>query len=86
MTNLLEKYNKLKLARCARCEHEASVKYSDRGKKVCSKCFASESILELMYLVPAHFISPEEVATLETDYKDWNEREDNGYKQEELQT
>jgi hypothetical protein len=82
--DLNEKYNKVKLARCPRCQHEAAVRYKDRGKKVCRICFTSESILELMYLVPAHFISPEEVATLESDYADWDERD--GYKQEKLQT
>ncbi len=45
----------------------------DRHKKFCPKCAASESILEMMYLVPIRFIDPEDVASLESDYEDWDE-------------
>jgi len=73
---------KIKHGRCPRCGFEAGVRWKDRRKKICAKCFTSESIIEYLYLVPARYIDHEAVATLEEDYKDWVE--DDGYEQEKL--
>jgi len=83
MSTIDERLNKMKHASCLRCGFETGVMYKDRHKKVCPKCLTTESILEIMYLVPVRFISPEEVATVESDYKDWIEK-DNDHKQEKL--
>lgn len=74
--------NKLKLARCYRCGYEAPVKYKDRYKKVCPKCFEGESILEKMCLVPRHSIDHEAVAVIASDCRDWVDKD--GRKQETL--
>ncbi len=84
MTTVEERLHKIKQARCHRCGHEEGVAYKDRRKKVCPKCFTSESILEIMYLVPSRFFGPEEVTTIEADYTDWIDKDD-GYIQEKLQ-